>query len=1136
MTGLVDMALGRARMILAFIALSVAAGLGAYATLPKEGAPNIDVPLLYVSVSLPGVSAADAERLLIKPLETELRGLEGVKELKAFSHEGGASAVMEFDFGWNKASAIAETRDRVDRAKAEMPPEVEEPTVTEINLSAFPVVIVLISGQAPERTLTRLAKDLQRDIEAIPSVMEAPLTGQRDEMLEVLIDPAKLEAYDVTAAGLVRVVQANNRLVAAGELDTGAGRFPVRVPGSFETASDVLSLPVDVNGDRIVTLGDIAEVRRTFEDPQGHARFNGAPTIALQVKKRLGENIIDTVAAVKATVAAAQARWPAPLAQAVTVDFTLDQSDEVQSMVAQLESSVLTAVLLVIIVVLAALGLRSALLVGLAVPCSFLLAFALMAGMGMTVSNMVMFGLILAVGMLVDGAIVVAEFAEKRMAEGANAAAAYGEAARRMFWPIISSTATTLCAFLPMLLWPGMPGQFMSKLPITLIFVLSASLLVALIYLPVAGAAIGRIAARAGRAAKTVLSRQEEAGAGRFERMPALPGETAPAAREAIEQAAAGAEPPAPQARRAYRPRGLFGRFINLIVANPFGPFLALAAAVGLVIGAFQLYGVYGKGVEFFVKTEPERAIIYVRARGNLSLEQQDLLVRDVERRIENVEGLAAAIAFSGAGGLDQADGGEGPDDAVGQIQIELDDWRARLLRPDPLTGDEVMAQIEARIADLPGGYAELALQKEGPQQGKPIQLRLTGLDWSALKTAAAAARQRFDAEPGLINVDDTRPLPGIEWRYQVDRAAAGRFGADVEQIGAVVQLATRGALLGTYRPDDSDEELEIRVRFPEESRTLSTLEQLRLRTESGLAPLSNFVTRTAEARVGSIARVDGDRFFLVRADVAEGENVNEKIAILADWAAKTLPQAAPGVDASFVGDQEEQAESMTFLAQAFIGALGLMFVILLAQFNSFYNSVLVLSAVVMSVAGVLIGMMAMGQTFSIIMTGTGIVALAGIVVNNNIVLIDTYQDYERRMPRLEAITRTAEDRLRPVLLTTITTIAGLTPMMLATSIDFPNREISVGAPTALWWVQLATAVVFGLGFSTLLTLVATPAALAARVWLKRGVVAGAQTAARKMRALAAPAGRTARLAGPADRPDGSADEGPDKPTRIAAE
>ncbi|MBX2855103.1 MAG: efflux RND transporter permease subunit [Rhodobacteraceae bacterium] len=1128
MTGLVDMALSRARMILAFIALSVAAGLVAYASLPKEGAPNIDIPILFVSVTLPGVSAADSERLLVKPLETELRGLEGVKEMKTFASESGATAILEFDFGWNKAEAIAETRDRVDRAKAEMPAEIEEPSVNEVNLSQFPVVIVLISGQAPERTLTQLAKDLQREIENIPSVMEAPLSGQRDEMLEVLIDPVKLEAYDITAAGLVRVVQSNNRMVAAGELDTGAGRFPVRVPGNFETAGDVLSLPVDINGDRIVSLSDIAEIRRTFEDPEGHARFNGEPTIAIQVKKRIGENIIDTVNTVKQTVAAAQARWPAPLAQAVSIDFTLDQSEGVQSMVTQLESSVLTAVLLVIIVVLAALGLRSALLVGLAVPCSFLLAFALMAAMGMTVSNMVMFGLILAVGMLVDGAIVVAEFAEKRMAEGANAAAAYGEAARRMFWPIISSTATTLCAFLPMLLWPGMPGQFMSKLPITLIFVLSASLLVALIYLPVAGAAFGKVVARAGRAAKKMLTPEEAAAEGRFERIPALKEAAAGAPQAAIE-----VEPVSDNdSNTVKRPRSLFGRFIDLIVANPIGPFVALAATVAVVIGAFQLYGVYGKGVEFFVKTEPERAIIYVRARGNLSLSQQDQLVREVERRIDGVDGLAAAIAFSGSGGL-QLDGGDAPDDAVGQIQIELANWRERLLRPDPLTGDEVMAEIESRTADLPGGYADLFLQKEGPQQGKDIQLRLTGLDWDALNAAAIAAKQRFEGEPGLINIDDTRPLPGIEWRYEVDRAAAGRFGADVEQIGAVVQLATRGALLGAYRPDDSDDELEIRVRFPEESRTLSTLEQLRLRTEAGLAPLSNFVTRSAEARVGSISRVDGDRFFMVRADVAEGGNVNEKIEVLTAWLQKTLPQAAPGIEANFVGDQEEQAKSMAFLGQAFIGALGLMFVILLAQFNSFYNSALVLSAVVMSVAGVLIGMMVTGQTFSIIMTGTGIVALAGIVVNNNIVLIDTFQDYARHMPRLEAITRTAEDRLRPVLLTTITTIAGLTPMMLATSIDFPNREISVGAPTALWWVQLATAVVFGLGFSTLLTLIATPAALAARVWLKRGVLVGAKAAVRKARALAAPARETSQLAKPEDD---SAGDGPEKPTRIAAE
>jgi multidrug efflux pump len=1058
MHGLINWATTRTRMIFALALLSIGAGVLAYTGLPKEGAPNIDVPILYVSVGLPGASAGDVERLVIKPLETELRDLEGLKQMTAYASEGHGGILMEFDFDWDKAATVADTRDRVDRAKADLPSDANEPTVNEVNLSAFPILFVSLSGDAPERTLLRVAKDLQREIEALAPVLEAPLAGHREEMVEVLVDPLKLEAYDVTAAELIHVVSRNNQLVAAGALQSKTGKFSVSVPGSFETASEVNALPIRSRGDRVVTLGELAEIRRTFEDAKGRARFNGQPTIALQVKKRTGENIIETSERVRQTVAQVVAQWPEPLRQAVQVNFSLDLSKQVVSMVSQLESSVMTAVLLVMIVVVAALGLRSALLVGLAVPCSFLLAFALLAALDMSISNMVMFGLILAVGMLVDGAIVVAEFADRRMSEGMPPRSAYAEAAKRMFWPIVSSTATTLCAFLPMLLWPGMPGQFMSLLPITLIFVLSASLLVALIYLPVIGGVLGLIIVGVGQFFRRLLRLKPK--------------------------------PPAQAAPFDGEPRTWFGWFMKrVVVGNPIGPFLTIALGVAALVCAGMLYGQYGKGVEFFVKTEPERAIVYVRARGNLSINEQDRLVREVEKRIAEVDGVAAMSAFSGEGGLN-VQGGEGPPDAIGQIQLELESWETRFARN--LKGDQVLADIEARLANIPGVFAELTQQKEGPQQGKPIQLEVASNDHAYLEKITALARDTFEQTEGLLNIDDTRPLPGIEFKLDVDRTAAGRFGADVAQIGAMVQLLTRGITLDSVTPDDSDDEIDIIARFPESARTLTTMETLKMRTNTGLVPLSNFTSLSAEPKVGQISRRDGVRFYLVRSEVVDGVNVNDKIAEIGEKMAeigRSLPELAGRGSIKFVGDQEEQAESMAFLVQAFMGALGMMFVILLAQFNSIYNAVLVLSAVVMSVAGVLLGMVVMDQTFSIIMTGTGIVALAGIVVNNNIVLIDAYQEYAQKLPRIAAIIRTAEDRLRPVFLTTITTIAGLLPMVFATSIDFANGVISVGAPTALWWVQLATAVVFGLGFSTILTLVVTPAALAARVWFTRGML-----------------------------------------------
>ncbi|MEM9061511.1 MAG: efflux RND transporter permease subunit [Pseudomonadota bacterium] len=1043
MTGLVNWCTDRARMVLGFVVISITAGLFSYVSLPREGAPNIDVPVLYVSTPLPGVSAADSERLLIKPLETRLRSVDSLKEMTGIASLGHAGVLLEFEQDWDKQSVMFDVRDEVDRAKVEFPEAAEEPTINEVNLSEFPVLVVSLSGEVPERTLLRLAKDLQRDLEADDRILEADLTGHREEMLEILIDPLKMESYNVTAAELLAVIERNNQLVAAGSIESETAAFSVSVPGAFETASEVCALPVKVNGDRVVRLCDVAEGRRTFADAEGTARYNGETSISLQISKRLGENIIATVEGARAIVDAAVAKWPEPLQQAVQVDLSMDESVPVNSMVEQLESAVFTAILLVMIVVLAALGFRSAMLVGIAIPSSFLLSFALMNVVGLPINNMVMFGLILAVGMLVDGAIVVVEYADKEISAGKGPMRAYTAAAKRMFWPIVASTATTLCAFVPMLFWPGVPGQFMSLLPTTLIFVLSASLIVALVFLPVLGGLSGRVARS-------------------LERLSPFKAR--------------------PRKLRDPSKRALFGKFVAMIVMNPMGPFIAIGAAIVVMMMSFGAFMQNGKGTEFFVETDPERAIVFVRARGNLSLIEADRLVRDVEARVREVESIESIFAFSGAGGLRGAPGQEAPQDTIGQIQIELAPWRERG------SGKEVLTDIRNRTKDMPGVFIEVVEQKDGPTQGKPVQLELRSNNWQSLHDAAEIARAKFESTRGLMNVDDSRPLPGIDWEITVDRATAGRFGADVATVGPLVQLVTRGALLGTYRPEDSDDELEIRMRFPEGDRLLSTLDQLKVPTNQGQVPLSNFIKREPVHQLAEINRRDTERFFLVRADIdytVEGATDVGMIEELEDWIAAEDPFPR-NVAARFTGDRQEQAETMDFLVVAFSVALGLMFVILLAQFNSLYNSALVLSAVVMSVAGVLIGMLVMDQKFSIIMTGTGVVALAGIVVNNNIVLIDTFQQLAKQMRPLDAIVRTAEERIRPVLLTTITTMAGLMPMMFATSLDFATGTISQNAPTALWWVQLATAVVFGLGIATVLTLVVTPAALAVRVWIER--------------------------------------------------
>ena len=1224
MTHIVDIAAARARMVIAFIGLTIVAGVIAYVGLPKEGEPDIEIPALFVSVPFPGISAEDAERLLIQPMETELGDLDGLKTMSGTAAENYAGVAMEFEFGWDRTKVVADVRDAMNRAESSFPAGADNYSVDEINFSEFPIVVVNLTGDVPERSLVRLAQDLQDQIEGIDAVLDAQLTGYRDEMLEVIIDPLRLEAYNVTAAELISVVTQNNRLIAAGQVTTASGANSVKIPSSFDDVADVYALPVKVNGDSVVTLGALAEIKLTFEDRAGTARFNGETTVSLQVVKRKGFNLINTAEEVRSVVAAAEASWPAALQGAVNVTISNDRSYQVASMVTQLEGSVITAIALVMIVVLAALGMRSALLVGFAIPTSFMLTFAMFAGLGYPVSNIVMFGLILSVGMLVDGAIVVVEYADKRISQGVGPMHSYVEAAKRMFWPIVSSTATTLSAFLPMLFWPGVPGEFMAMLPMTLIFVLIASLVVALVFLPVVGGVAGRISRAVDHASDRLrplpwliravllvaagygifLGAMQLINPGYlFGATPPVPGWVATLIGGVLFVASVGLTTlfvdaakwkRAPKKVKAGYRRKPFGWFTAFVASNPVMPVVMVVGVLALVATSFTLYGKNNYGTEFFAEVEPENLIVYVQARGNLSVEEKDAMVRAVEEIVLDTKGVKSAFAFAGEGGLNQMTGGaSGPRDQIGQVQIEVSTYEDRPFTTERIqlfgvlpfdrrvvdqsySGTAVVAALERRLAALPGIRAEVLEMAGGPASAKPVFLRLFGSEWGALTEAAEIARAKFEDTPGLSAVEDTLPLPGVDWQLDVDVEAAGRYGTNVATVGGMVQLVTTGILLDTMRIESSDEEIEIRVRLPEDDRLLSTLDTLKLRTAQGLVPLSNFVTRSAVPTLAQIDRIDMNRVYSVKAGVESGVlsmqkvvtetdetgdevdvieryalvteltdeqyaagqtgalvkpgsagvlgskapdrhfdivadpdrlgrtalqarlddtgeaigfvvvNGTERIALLTEWLETTDP-LPEGVSWEWAGDFADQAESQSFLVTAFAGALFLMFLILLAQFNSFYNAVLVLLAVVLSTAGVLVGMLVMQQSFSIIMTGTGIVALAGIVVNNNIVFIDTYQDYARYMPRLEAIIRTAEDRIRPVLLTTITTMAGLTPMMFGLSLDFIGGGYSIDAPTALWWKQLATAVVFGLGIATVLTLVFTPSMLALRVWVGAG-------------------------------------------------
>jgi multidrug efflux pump len=1024
------------RSVMTMMVVMLLLGVAAYVTVPKEANPDIDVPVFYISVTQQGIAPEDAERLLVRPLETKLRGLDGLKEISGIANEGHAGILLEFSIDFDKDKALADVRDKVDQAKAELPEEADEPQIFETNFSLVPTIIVVLSGDVPERALYTNARRLKDQIEAIPSVLEAKLSGHREEQLEVVIDTLRLESYNVSQDELIAAINRNNQLVPAGFLDAGHGRFNVKVPGLFRTAEDVFELPVKVSGDGVVTLGDLAEIRRTFKDPEAYTRFNGRPAIAIQVVKRLGTNIIENNARVREVVDQFTADWP----ETIKVGYTLDMSKFIFEVLGSLQSAILTAITLVMVVVVAALGLRSGLLVGLAIPTSFMIGFLLLGLMGMTVNMMVMFGLVLTVGMLVDGAIVIVEYADRKMAEGMHREDAYALAAQRMFWPIVSSTATTLAAFLPMLLWPGVSGEFMSYLPIMVIIVLSASLLTAMVFLPVVGSLVGRTTA----SAKDIETARNLSGDSHVD-YSEIHGLT-----------------------------GIYLRTLNVLVRRPGQVMLGAVLLSGVIV---YLFAQNAAGVEFFVDEEPDQAILTVSARGNLSAAEARDLVVQVEREVAEVAGISNIYVTTGSpsGKPEVGQGQDQPVDQIGQMIIEFDDYCCRR------KGDEIFAEIRERLAPLPGIRAEVRNVEGGPPTGKDIRLEISGPDYDQVKQVTGLVRAHLDHEMGgLIDIEDGRPLPGIEWELKVDREEAGRFGTDIASIGAMVQLVTNGILIGKYRPDDSEDEVDIRVRLPEPERSISRLDQLRVRTEQGLVPIRNMVERKAQPKVSSITRQNGVYAMMVKANTAEGVLADTKVRELERWLGE---QDWPvGVKFRFRGADEEQKEAGDFLGKAMAGSLFLMFIILVTQFNSFYQTVITLSTVIMSVIGVLLGMLVTGQTFSIIMTGTGVVALAGIVVNNAIVLIDTFNRMHRELGLevIDAALRTAAQRLRPVLLTTITTMLGLVPMALQVTVNFFKPEIAVGSITSIWWVQLSTAVIFGLGFATLLTLVLVPTLLVA--------------------------------------------------------
>jgi multidrug efflux pump len=1027
---LLQLAVSHYRSTLCIVLLIVGVGINSYNHMPLEAEPEVTVPYVYVGVTLNGVSPEDGARLLVRPIEQEVRSLENLDEIVATAKESHATILVKFEAGAiDIDKAVNDVRTAVDRAKAELPSDAEEPIVEEISASEFPSITVALTSDegVQERIVFQTAKMLQREIEGLTDVLEAKMAGHREEVVEAIIDPSRLEHYNITSNELINAIVGNNLLVPAGQIDTGTGRFSVKVPGLIETYQDVYGIPIKSTPEGVVTLGQVTDIRRTFKDPDTFTTVSNQQAILLEVDKRTGANQIHVSKAVRAKVAELQDRIP----PGVKISYSFDQSDFTASMVSEMSGNIITAMALVMVIVVAALGFRSGALVGIGIPFSLLMSLIALDYLSFSFNMMVMFGMMLALGMLIDGSIVITEFADRKMAEGMSSRAAYQISVKRMFWPVVASTATTLAAFLPLMFWPGVAGEFMGYLPVTVFAVLSSSLLYALLFAPVAGSLMGK-------------------------------SEIEPDVQSYLRSL----EKDDPVSMTGHT--GRYARLLNYILRRPLVFFLG---TLFVLVTIFMTYGKYNNGVMFFADTEEKYGTVSVQAMGNLAVAERRKIVTDVEAIVLGVEGVHSTYGSSASGSSSR----EGSKDEIGLIMVELD---------DPATigysTHKVFANIREATKGIPGVLVSADPFEGGPPVGRPIQIQLESVYSDKLLKETLRVRDYLvNNVEGLRDITDTSPLPGIEWEMAVDRSLAAQAGVNVAEVGRAVQLVTNGVQIGEYRPDDSDDEVEIRVRYPLSARGIQVLDDLRVNTPSGPVPIGGFVQRVAKPKVDKVERIDAIQVMTVRADVQEGVLADDKVKEVQQWLAKT--PSLKGVTINFRGANEEQEKSKQFLAVAFSLALFLMFVLLVTQFNSFYQGFLILSAVIMSTAGVMLGLLLTGQVFSTILTGVGIVALAGIVVNNNIVLIDTYnfvREENRDLTPAQAVIVACAQRLRPVFLTTATTVLGLLSIALGYSVDLVGRSIVADGVVTSMFQPLASAIVSGLVFSTLLTLLVTPVML----------------------------------------------------------
>ncbi len=1082
---LTSFAVDHATSVIVLFVFVTIAGLLSYRAIPKESFPEIESAFIAVNTIYAGVSPDDMESLVTRKIEEELNTISDIAELTSTSVEGYSSVVAEFDSDVRVSEALQKVREKVDLARPELPSDAEDPTIFEFSMSDAPVMRVNLAGGYGLVRLKELGEELQERIESIPAVLRVDLRGGLEREVRVDVDLGKLKYYNVSFGDVLDAIRLENVNIPGGSIDVNGMKYLVRVDGEFDTPSLIQDLVVKTVNGRPVYVRDIAAVEFGFAERETYARLGEEPVVTLDVIKRSGENIIATAEAVRAEIEAMRRLFP----PSTVVSITSDMSQDIGNMVSSLENNIISGLLLIVGVLLFVLGLRTSVFVALSIPTSMFLSFVLLRVLGVSMNMVVLFSLILALGMLVDNAIVIVENIYRFIEEGWDRKTAAKKATGEVAIPVIAATATTLAAFTPLLFWPGFVGEFMGYLPMTLIITLSSSLFVALVIVPTLcslflrpeGAPVRPLSrgARLGLLALTAIALLLVASVNPLTAL--VFAATAVGLRFLHTRLL-------DRIGRAFMADG-FPRLVRWYERRLIWCLNHRKTVLGGSLMAFVLtlfvYGAFAPPVEYFPEDIPPRSLyVAIEAPTGTSADVTNSYASRLKAQIDGIEGVADATSVvttvgSTGGNPMEGTGPTGPES--GRISLSMIDFQDR--RFDVFnTLRDMQATVGTRLAG-----AEVRVDKitEGPPSGPPVNIEITGEDPSRLKTLADEAINLIENSPvysllvGLeSDMNDARP----ELQVVVDRERASLYGLSTNDVGFAVRGAINGLEAAKYRTGNDEYDIIVRLREADRQE-LAALGRLTVFSEGDQIPLLSVADWTVGEGYGSIRRKDMDRVATISAEVAAGHNGNQVREGVKGVLAGFSEGLPPGYALQFTGEQEDQQEAMDFLLGAFMAALMLIALILVSQFNSVIKPVIILSSVIMSTIGVLIGLMVFQMPFVIIMTGVGVISLAGIVVNNAIVLID-YVDVLRRrdrMPQRAALIQGGKTRLRPVLLTALTTALGLIPLAVGLNFDFfglfgsLSPDLFWGGEQAAWWGPMAVAVIVGILFATFLTLILVP-------------------------------------------------------------